>query len=160
MSDFFREISNFNLATVSAALLTPTLAVVAAYVAYQQYRINKSRFAQELYEKRLRVYKSLRCFLKDLACNVDVSFEDIAEFYSDIAEVDFLFGKDVQSYLEKIYQKAMKRKALYDILHSKRAAPVGEDESKFSEEEFQILEWLVAQSEESKKIFKKYLKVR
>ena len=52
-----------NWIDILSALLTPLIALIAVYVAYQQHKINKIRLQHELYERRLRVYKAVQTFM-------------------------------------------------------------------------------------------------
>jgi len=42
--------------------LTPLVAVIVAYIAYQQYRIQRLQFRHDSYERRLTVFKAVRSF--------------------------------------------------------------------------------------------------
>jgi hypothetical protein len=44
-------------------LLTPVIAIVALYIAWQQYKVNERKFAFDQYERRLRVYQEVRSVL-------------------------------------------------------------------------------------------------
>jgi hypothetical protein len=46
------------LVRVLAALLTPTIAVVTTYIAYQQYQTNRRQHRLALFEKRMEVFNS------------------------------------------------------------------------------------------------------
>ena len=45
---------------ILAALLTPTIALIALYIAYQQYKINQQRLRHETYERRLEFIKQYK----------------------------------------------------------------------------------------------------
>ncbi len=44
------------LIDVFSALLTPVIAAIAVYVAYQQWQTNRRRLQLDLYDRRLRIY--------------------------------------------------------------------------------------------------------
>jgi hypothetical protein len=46
-----------------AALLTPVIAIIATYIAYQQYRANQLKLRHELYDRRLLLYNAVAEFL-------------------------------------------------------------------------------------------------
>ena len=48
---------------ISKALLTPVIAVVATYIAYQQWQTNRQKLNLERYDRRLHVYEEVRKIL-------------------------------------------------------------------------------------------------
>jgi len=77
-----------------SAALTPTIGGIVTYIAYQQMRINRARHRHELYERRLTVFKAVRSFLSDIIRESKTDFQRVTQFYTDVGEADFLFGKD------------------------------------------------------------------
>ena len=47
-----------------AALLTPVIAIIATYIAYQQYRANQLKLRHEPYDRRLLLYNAVAEFLQ------------------------------------------------------------------------------------------------
>jgi len=45
------------------ALLTPVIAGVVAYIAYQQHKTNRDRLRLDLYDRRLKVFEGLMVLL-------------------------------------------------------------------------------------------------
>ena len=68
--------------------LTVIIALIALWIAYQQWRINDLRLRHELYDRRLNVYKSLRKLLND-AVNAD--YETVSIIFDSLTESYFLF---------------------------------------------------------------------
>ena len=46
------------------ALLTPLIAIIATYIAYQQWNANKLKLKWEMDERRLRVYQEVKKVLQ------------------------------------------------------------------------------------------------
>ena len=44
---------------IMQALLTPLIAIIATYIAYQQWNTNKLKLKLDRYERRLRVYQKI-----------------------------------------------------------------------------------------------------
>ena len=63
---FLGDINPRTVVDVLSALLTPTIAVIATYVAYQQWRVNKTRLDLDLYDRRLAIYKAVDAFFGDV----------------------------------------------------------------------------------------------
>ena len=45
---------------ISTALLTPIIAIIATYIAYQQWKTNQLKLNLERYDRRLEVYEEVR----------------------------------------------------------------------------------------------------
>jgi len=58
-------------------LLTPLIAIMASYIAWQQWQTNKQKLKLEKYDRRLRVYEQVREILSIILINADMSWDDI-----------------------------------------------------------------------------------
>ena len=88
------------------ALLTPTIAVVTAYIAIQQYRINREEKALNLYERRLRVYTAMHSILDYIGGGNGVDYNKYCIWLRSVSEAEFIFGDEV-SYLLKSLSEAV-----------------------------------------------------
>jgi len=143
--------------------LTPVIAFIVAYIAYQQYKINKLRLRHELYERRLRVYKAVQAFLSEILRGGDIGFDRCSQFYADASEATFLFDKSVQEFIDEIYRKAIDMHALHERMYpsdGSPALPVGEERSRVVHENSELLKWLVDQLSISKELFRKHMGVK
>jgi predicted cation transporter len=89
---------------VLSALLTPAVALIAIYIAYQQHKINEQRLRHETYERRLKVYKSVQKHLSVILRDGKTTFQECIEFYSEASEAAFLFDSSVMARIDKIYK--------------------------------------------------------
>jgi hypothetical protein len=87
-------------------LLTGVIGVTAAYVAWQQWKINRLRLMLEHYERRFRVYQGVMSFLALVLTGFRPEMDDIRKFMADTAEAAFLFGADIHEYRDEIYKRA------------------------------------------------------
>lgn len=85
------------------ALLTPLIALITAYVAYQQYRIRRDEKALELYDRRLAVFKTAISALHRIQKGDLMTVEDVHLWWASLAEARFLFGEEVQVVLESFF---------------------------------------------------------
>ncbi len=85
-----------------AALMTPLIAMIAVYIAYQQYRINEQTEKRESKASRLSVYSRFKKFFNEVSWTNMISSETYEAFNDAVAEADFLFPKDVTSWLLEI----------------------------------------------------------
>jgi len=87
------------------ALLTPTIAIVATYIAWQQWRVNKQKFDLERYDRRLRIYQEVRKIISIVLRDARVSYEELLKFRASVSEADFLFGPEIPIYIDEIYKR-------------------------------------------------------
>lgn len=80
---------------LSKALLTPTIAIVALYIAYQQYRLAERNQNIELYDRRMRFYKKTINYLNTVEREYDINEEQYYQWEIEISEAEFLFGAKV-----------------------------------------------------------------
>lgn len=85
------------------ALLTPLLAVVATYIAYQQYRIRKDERGLVLYDRRLAVFKNAIGVLDRVRLGDDLSSSEVIAWGASVAEAKFLFGEEVEAVLDSLF---------------------------------------------------------
>jgi hypothetical protein len=85
------------------ALLTPLVAVITTYIAYQQYRIRRDERALALYDRRLAVFKSAVSILDRVRACEHMTASDSLAWLSSVAEAPFLFGEEVQAVIEPLF---------------------------------------------------------
>lgn len=143
-----------------SALLMPAIALIALYVAYQQYKTNQQRLRHETYERRLKVYKAVQAHLSVILGAGKTSYQECRLFYSSASEAAFLFDKSVMEKIDEIYSKSIDMVRLHEQLYPSDGSsglPVGEERSKVSQQEGELLKWHNAQLKESKVFFAKKL---
>ena len=89
------------------ALLTPVIAAIAVYIAYQQWRTNRRKLALDLYDRRLRIYQATVEYISAVLSNLHPTLEVILKFRRSTAEVDFLFGQDIKKYLDELFEHGL-----------------------------------------------------
>ncbi len=57
--------------------LTPLIAIIAVYIAYQQYNTNRQKLRLDLYDKRFKVFLGLQSLLIHILQTADVSLVKI-----------------------------------------------------------------------------------
>jgi hypothetical protein len=133
------------LVRILSALLTPVIALLAAYIAFQQYKTNKNQLRLALFEKRLKVFNSAGELIGTVLREAKIELADLKKFLWETRESDFLFGADITEYLHKLYGKASDLYALKDL-------PPEE-----IHRQTEVLLWFSGQGEELKKKFGMYM---
>jgi hypothetical protein len=142
------------------ALLTPTIAGVTVYIAYQQWRTNKYKIKIDHYDRRLQVYEEVKRALSIIARDADISINDLLRFRTSTSAADFLFGPEISEYMNEIYTRGLNLRTwnqqYRDYLQAK---PNGYDHTSIVNGQSKELEWLIHQFEPAKQIFKRYLDI-
>lgn len=145
---------------VSKGLLTPLIAIVATYVAWQQWQTNRQKLILDRYDRRLRVYEEVRKILSIILRDAKASYADLLQFRTAVSEADFLFGPEIPEYIDEIYKRGVKLQywcgEYRDYTQEK---PEGYDHKKVVDGMHSELTWLTEQFEPAKSKFKKYLDV-
>lgn len=87
---------------VLQALLTPTIGIIAAYVAWQQYRLAKQKHDIDIFNRRMQVYKTTIAFLVKCERTHSISEEDFYAWLMDAADAEFLFGQEIVDFISDI----------------------------------------------------------
>jgi hypothetical protein len=148
---------------VLSALLTPMIAVVAVWIAYQQLKTNKTRLNLEQYDRRLAIYKALDAFYAEVGVHGTAKYPMVFKMRADTAEAAFLFPPYIEKHMTQVFEKAMRLASLHELMYpsgGEPGLPVGEERQKAAEEEGQIVLWLLQEAKpESKRRFGKYLRL-
>lgn len=146
------------LIEISKALLTPVIAIVVAYIAWQQLKTNQQRLKLERYDRRLRVYEEVRKILSIIVRDAKVSLDDLFKFHTSVSEADFLFGPEIPEYIDEIFKRGVSlRRWNKEYRDFKQEVPEGYDHKKVVDEMHKELTWLTEQFEPAKQKFRKYL---
>ncbi|MDD5203855.1 MAG: hypothetical protein PHS17_00460 [Desulfobacterales bacterium] len=145
---------------ISKALLTPVIAGVTAYIAWQQWKTNKQKLNLERYDRRLRVYEEVRKILSIIMRDAKASMDDLLRFRTAVSEADFLFGPEIPEYIDEIYTHGVKLGRWKDEYRDfTQQIPDGYDHKKVVSEMHRELNWLMEQFGPAKEKFKKYLDI-
>lgn len=140
---------------ILTALLTPTIAILGIYIAYQQWYTNRNKLKIDLFDKRFQIFESIKKFIANILTSGKVEDGDAIQFLRDIKSVRFLFedNADILKLTNEIYTKANKLHAL-EKTESKSS---GEDLKKNLDKQDEIMKWYQEQLINIDEIFKKYL---
>ena len=141
-------------------LLTPLIAIVATYIAWQQWQTNRKKLELDLYERRLRIYEEVQKILRVIARDRKASFRDLLDFQASVSEMDFLFGREIREYIDEIYTHGCNLGRWNDEYRDNtQEHPEGYDHNKVVAGTHKEFNWLVAQFEPAKEKFQKYLRL-
>ncbi len=148
------------LVELSKALLTPVIAIVATYIAWQQWKTNQQKLVLDRYDRRLKVYEEVRKILSLVMRDAQASYEDLLKFRTSVSEADFLFGPEIPKYIDEIYQRGLKLQYWTgEYRDYTQPKPEGYDHQKVVDGKHAELKWLSEQFEPAKEKFRKYLDI-
>jgi len=123
-----------------AALLTPVIAIIATYIAYQQYRANQLKLRHELYDRRLLLYNAVAEFLAHIVREGKADRIQLMTLLQKTRESYFLFGKDVSEYVTELYKKGVDLEHYDTELHHSNL-PVGDERQRLAQANGELLKW-------------------
>lgn len=139
---------------VLSAILTPVIGITTAYIAYQQYKVNKVRLKKELYERRIVVFHGALTHLSSIIRQGRVKEVDLVELVKSTGEKEFLFLKNVCDLIDEIYSRSVIMLGLDAEL---KDTGVGEERSRLVKEHGEHLRWMMNILPELRGKFKNYL---
>lgn len=145
------------------SLLTPLIAVLAAYIAWQQYKVSHSSLNNQLYERRFKVFKAVMSYLADIMREGNTTTQRTSQFYAEASEAYFLFDEKISLKITELYEKGIDlaeiRNDLYPIDGSP-GLPEGEERSRKAKASGDLMKWFYRQINETKELFKQHMQVK
>jgi hypothetical protein len=134
--------------TLLSGALTPLIAIITVYIAYQQKEINRlkvknddltARLKQrlDLYEKRLSVYLALMEMFRAAHGRPDDTREELYKFHKLVSESYFLFGDDVIQYLREVKDKYNRLQSVHALL-AQESLGLGAERNRLANDQMDI----------------------
>jgi hypothetical protein len=99
-----------------------------SWIAYMQIRIAAVKNNLDLYDKRFKIFEAASTYLQHLLVEGNVSDGALNEFNIGVAGSVFLFGNDVNTYLEALRRRSLSLSALTEQLALMETGADGRDE--------------------------------
>ena len=129
---------------ILSALLTPVIAIIATWIAYQQWRTSEDVNKLNKYEKRYSVYQALKEALLEIGRESNISGKGRDKLTIKTGESVFIFDDDVVDYIKtfrenslRIYQ--LNRNLLDGTGEAKKLAKEREELEKWFQDQHQGL---------------------
>lgn len=141
-------------------LLTPVIGVTTAYIAWQQWKMNRQKSILDRYERRLKIYQRIVEMIRLIAKDFKPDIQDLLKFSADTAEADFLFEEEIPTYINEIFKHGVSlNTANFEYRDFTQPIPAGYDHQKVVDALTTEEKWFVEQLPIAKKKFKKYLDI-
>jgi hypothetical protein len=103
---------------VPAAFVALVVGLIAAGIAYRQYRVAKEQLQFDLRAARLAVYRRVKIFLRHILYAPTITRDLYTDFNEACAEADFLFSDDVRRWLNELQNVAAHCMSLQEPLEN------------------------------------------
>ena len=140
------------------ALLTPTLAVLGAHIAYRQWQLAQNKLKFDLFDRRFQVYEAARNLLASIMTSGKAQDDEVMKFRIATREARWLLSQDVADYLDKqLHHKALDLQCLASEL---KGVGVGETRTKNVYAQADIKTWCMAQYDVLDQKFSPFLQLQ
>lgn len=139
-----------------AAFVALVIGCIAAYVAYQQYRVARAKLNQDLFDRRYEVFHVVWEYLSYVAQHGPPlpQGEQASAFANIIPKAEFLFGEDFTKYLRTVVEKTAQLRAINRRTDANGNVPMQDDIQPLAD----LTGWFHSQATtEAKKAFLPYL---
>lgn len=127
----------------SAAALSPIIAIIGGWIAWQQVRINRNKLKLDRFDKRFAVHEAAMTFVAAVSTKGNADTEGMNEFIAKTRGTRFLLSKEIADYLDEIYRNAGR---LRNVALSMEALTLSEEaRQKFSDKWLELNEWFQKQ---------------
>jgi late competence protein required for DNA uptake (superfamily II DNA/RNA helicase) len=147
MNQTFCAIDWEKLVRVLAALLTPVIAIVTSYIAYQQYQTNRRQHRLALFDRRMAVFNSTMNLIAAVLQRAEVDLAQLFALLRETRDHELLFGPEIGEFINEVYKKGL------DL--NTRAAVAGQEVRRV-----ELVSWFQRQSDVAREKFLKYLDFR
>ena len=129
--------------TTLSALLTPTIGIAVAYIAWRQWRTAHDKLKLDLFDRRIAIHGAVKNLLSSLMTHGKVGDDQLAHFLKGTRQARWLLNSEMVQYFDKeIWTKACHLQELEAILDG---LPQGDERSSNVRKQREIRDWLVNQ---------------
>lgn len=146
-----------------SALSTIAIAIATLTILYHQHKLRKMEVKFKLYDKRFYVFEKTREALSILARDGHATYSLATIFYHNVFENKFLFNKDIQTFIDDIYELMLQSAEKHELMYPSsghRGLEIGDERSKISKENGEIIKSLLNKLNELVPQFSPYLSIK
>jgi hypothetical protein len=118
-------LEDFKIITgIFSSLASPIVAIVVAYIAYQQWKVNSNKEMRESNQNKLHVYLAVKRFLQSFDNTLEVDRKLHLEMQEALAIGDFIFDDTLNEWLNDIDSEAscwLDVKRIIDLAENERS---------------------------------------
>ena len=125
---------------------TPIIAVLATYIALEQYRINRRQYRLALFEKRMAVFNATVTMIANILQTSQVTIPECGKFLRDTRDHEFLFGPEIGEFITEIYNRAVGLQTYIAVNNGPQ--------------QVEVLQWFPGQIGRARTLFRTYIDFR
>lgn len=143
--------------TYLTALLTPTIAVLGAFIAYWQWLTAQNKLKLDLFDRRIAIYDAARTLIASVKTNGKANDEELRTLESGIRSARWLLDEDIETYFEN----ELRRKAveLLTLDNELQGLPAGDQRDKNVRKQSELRSGILDQYNVLDRNFEKYLRL-
>lgn len=131
---------------IMSAAVTPVIALLGILIAWLQWKLSKSRFKHELFDRRYAIYEATLLYLNQILRANKLKNEERYTFLQNTKGAIAFFDEEIVNYLNDIASNSVRLQSYQSRSNN--------------DEEAEILNWFVIQlTEKIDGVFKKHLKI-
>lgn len=136
---------------VLKGLLTPVIAIITTYIAWEQWKLGHQNLRERLFDRRMALLEAAQEFLADFRSGDEEAIKSLPRFRESVWRSRFLFETTtVPDYLEKVLNEFNR---LQITISNKSIATSAEERIRFANDELEIRRWLNSQAFEMYPVF-------
>ena len=143
--------------TIASGLFATLIALIGAWIAYNQWRTNHDKLMLDLFDRRFEIYVAILRFLSGILQEGQTDYEKAMAILPYAQRSRFLFGPEVEEYIkEEIYKPAIK---MTGLRKSFQALEVGEERTRLVMQEADLSKYFTDEIVKLSNRFDPYLAV-
>ena len=154
------------LVKLGPLVTTLILGAFGAWIAWRQYQLGQNQYQLardrvrlDLFEKRRAAYDKLTEYFSAVLSEGRVKDPTMGLMYEAKGKAQFLFGEDVQQYLQELWTKSLDLRTCHLQLYDDQSPlPVGPERTAAAQKQQELLLWTMEQAKQAPEIYAKYLK--
>ena len=132
-----------NWVSFLSAVSVPSIALIVAFIAFQQWRTARNKLKLDLFDKRMAVYQSVRDTLGTVVRSGALTQDEEINYLAGIQTAKWLFRPVVVEYLEKTLWHRLVDLGLHNTMSTERGNL--EERTKHIHLRAETMKWLMSQ---------------
>jgi hypothetical protein len=143
---------------IISTISTVLIGLAAFFIAYQQFKISRSKLKFDLYERRLKLFNVVKDFCGQTAMKGRIETAESSALYHDTIERHFLFEQAISAYIGEVYERAKQLQRTQLELERPRLAD--EEKTALDKQVVAQLSWFYDQAENIMRVFSPELSIK
>ncbi|MFA5940268.1 MAG: hypothetical protein WC809_13000 [Sinimarinibacterium sp.] len=146
-----------NLITGLSALLTPTIAIVGAIIATNQWRLAEAKFRHDQFDRRFAIFEGIRHYIGSIVAAGYPSKEAQVTFLGATTGARFTFDKATADFIDEVWSKSVDLESVRSELVD---MPPGDERTNNIRKQRDLKTWLYDQLKSLENRFDPFLSIK